>query len=518
MKNEGLRIWLARACCVSLFFILHSSFLIPEARAYDFAVRISNGDSLFFHIVDGGAVAVVAPVRGGDNFYLGHQQPSGVVAIPETVEWEGQRYAVTEIGDRAFCKCTKIQLVTMPATLERIGAFAFYGCTGIKGRISIGPNVKMIGASAFYGCTSIPEVNFRAEDCTFMGGSISTTVFGNCRSLKRVLIDEGVRRIPDYAFCGVDAITDSIDLPMSLREIGDYAFAYCSKMSDNLEIPDSVESVGECAYHQCHSLKSVSIGASVKKIGGRAFYHCIGLKRIKVKTIAPADITVTTFSDIGKMAKLSVPCVSKAIYEKNGFWKRVGAIESYGGCTFRVTGTVVDTVAGIVVGGGEYAYGEEVTLMAVCRAGYGFVGWTDGNRENPRGITVTGSMNFVAETQPSGIVRIVDTVYNVDTVYAEGYKVVHDTIDMVEEARSINDLEEVSFDGEKKKIKWNFPRREKVVSVSLYNPLGECVYFSDGRKGNIAMRRYPSGTYILRIETIRRVVRCRFFVNNGYGL
>ncbi len=485
-----------------------------EAKAYDFATRLSNGDSLFFNVTDASArqVCVVSPSKGGTNYYYGHQQPSGTVVIPAEVEYNGQQYTVTAIGDRAFAGCTKIQLVIMPETVESIGAYAFYGCTGMK-ILTIGVNVNRIGVSAFYGCTFLAEVHFRARECSSMGVSMSSTVFGNCRSLRKVVIDEGVRIIPDYAFCGVDALSDSIELPSTLRRIGDYAFAYCSSLNDNLVIPDSVETIGECAYHQCHSLKSLTLGSSVRSIGGRAFYHCIGMKRVTVKSFIPAEIALTSFSEISKTAKLRVPCVSKKLYEKHSFWKKVALMETYGKCTFTINGAMDTAVSGMVVGGGEYAFGDSVSLMAVCAAGYGFDGWTDGNLENPRRFVAMGSASFTATTRPSGTVTIVDTLYLVDTVYAEGYKVIHDTVDLVDVAKTINDVKEVTFDTEKKRLKWNFPRKETVVNVSLYNQIGVCVYSGDSRKGNINMRRLPSGFYIVRIETVRRVIRCRFFIN-----
>lgn len=487
-----------------------------EAKAYDFAIRLTNGDSLFFNVTDVVAhhVAVVPPVKGGTNCYYRHRQPSGAVIIPAKVINNGQEYVVTAIGERAFSGCTKVQLVTMPETVTQIGAYAFYGCTGIKGRVSIGVNVKSIGASAFYGCSSLSEVLFRARECEFMGGSMSMTVFGNCRNLRKVLVDRDVRRIPDYAFCGVDAIVDSISLPVSLQYIGKYAFAYCSSLSGSVVIPDSVETVGECAFHQCHALKGVTIGANVKQIGGRAFYHCVGLKRVKVNALYPPEIAVTTFSDIPKTVKISVPCVSKSLYTKSGFWKRLGNYETFGNCTFSVVGTMDNPQAGVVMGSGEYGFGDSVKLAVVCAAGYGFDGWSDGNRENPRVLVPKGSESFVAVTRPSGTIHIIDTIYRIDTVYAEGYKVIHDTVDIVEVAKSINGLKEVEFDKDSKRLKWNFPRSEKVVSVTLFNQSGECVYTGDGRKGRVNMRRHPSGSYIVRIETVRRVIRCRFFMSS----
>lgn len=487
-------------------------FVGLNAKAYDFAVRLSDGDSLFFNITDVNKhqVTVVPPVIGvTSNFYYRHQQPSGSLIIPSQVTYNGQSYEVTAIGERAFSGCSKIQMVSMPETVREIGAYAFYGCTGLKGRVSIGVNVRSIGASAFYGCSFLTEVLFRARECEFMGGSVSMTVFGNCRSLKKVIIDEGVKTIPDYAFCGVDAITDSILLPMSLRYIGNYSFAYCSSLAGGIHVPDSVETIGECAFHQCHSLKRVVIGANVKSIGARAFSHCVGVKRLNVKSLYPPAIAATTFSDIPRMMRISVPCVSKKLYEKSSLWKNIGNIESFGRCSFSIAGKMDDPQAGMVMGSGEYGFGDSVRLTVVCAAGYGFDSWSDGNRENPRTFSPTGNATFYAFTR--SLVSITDTLYRIDTVYADGIKIIHDTVDLVEVAHSINSIPEVQYDKERKRLKWSFPRKEKVVSVSLYNQSGVCVYTGDGRKGSIKMRRYTSGPYIVRIETIRRVIRCRFF-------
>ena len=505
---------------IAIALLLMGVFAL-EAKAYDFGIRLSNGDSLFFNVTDvqNRYVKVVPPRTGGTNHYYGHRQPSGAVIIPAKVKWKGTEYAVTAIGDRAFSGCSKMQLVVMPETVREIGAYAFYGCSGMKGKVSIGANVVRIGASAFYGCSALTEVLFRARDCEYMGGSVSMTVFGNCRSLRKVTVDEDVRRIPDYAFCGVDAISDSLVLPSSLAYVGKYAFAYCSSLGGGVTIPDGVESIGECAFHQCHSLKSVIIGASVKHIGGRAFYHCVGLKQVKVNPMYPPEIVVTTFSDIPKTAKFSVPCVSKRLYEKSGFWKRLGTFETFGSYTFAISGSMDNPEAGIVTGAGEYGLGDSVRLTAVCAAGFGFDGWNDGNRDNPRTFLPKGNENYVAMTRPSGTLIFHDTIYRVDTIYKDGYKVIRDTVDLQEVAITINDLKEVTFDKDRKRLKWNFPKSEKVVSVSLFNQAGECVYSGNGRKGSVNMKRLPAGSYIVRIETVRRVLRCRFFMgsDNAWG-
>ncbi|MBP3763624.1 MAG: leucine-rich repeat domain-containing protein [Bacteroidales bacterium] len=489
-------------------------------RAFDFAVRLSYGDTLFFSITDAARkqVMVVAPTSNAANFYIGHRQPSGVLSIPANVEHNGASYTVTAIGERAFSGCTSIGAVTIPSTVTSIGSYAFYGCTGLRGSIVIGENIQSIGNSAFYGCSSITEVIFRAENCREMGGSMSMTTFGNCRSLRHIRFVEGVRSIPEYAFCGLDGLTDSIQLPASLETIGSYAFAYCNSISGRLVIPDKVTSIGECAFHQCHSLTSLVLGASVRQIGGRAFYHCIGLKQVTLRANTPPEMAMTSFSEVKKGIPYKVPCVSKNLYSKHAMWKSFGPFSSYGSCHIRVSAYPDNAIAGTVTGAGQFNYGDSVKLTVVCSPGYGFIGWSDGDKDNPRRFIASDNLSVQARMQPLTTMLVRDTIYLVDTVYKEGYKVVHDTVDFIEETTSINNISEINLDSESKILRWQFSRREKVLSVSLYNQLGECIHYSNGRKGSLDMNRFSPGPYMVRVETMHRVLRTRFFVNTNKEL
>ncbi|MGM9746328.1 MAG: InlB B-repeat-containing protein, partial [Paludibacteraceae bacterium] len=52
---------------------------------------------------------------------------------------------------------------------------------------------------------------------------------------------------------------------------------------------------------------------------------------------------------------------------------------------------------GTVTGAGTYAYGTQVELTATPNAGYYFVQWSDGSKDNPRQVTVTGNATYTAE-------------------------------------------------------------------------------------------------------------------------
>ena len=63
---------------------------------------------------------------------------------------------------------------------------------------------------------------------------------------------------------------------------------------------------------------------------------------------------------------------------------------------YTVTVTSANDSMGTVSGGGEYAFGSEVTITATAAESYCFVSWSDGDTNNPRIITLTSDTAFVA--------------------------------------------------------------------------------------------------------------------------
>ena len=55
----------------------------------------------------------------------------GTVAIPESVEHEGDTYRVTGIDDYAFGNSPLLYSITLPGSVSSIGQEAFSGCTGL---------------------------------------------------------------------------------------------------------------------------------------------------------------------------------------------------------------------------------------------------------------------------------------------------------------------------------------------------------------------------------------------------
>ena len=85
-----------------------------SANAYDAKI---NG--IYYNLIE---KVKQAEVTDGDNKYIGD------IVIPESVEYNGVNYAVTEIGDGAFYGCRGLTSVTIPNSVTSIGYVAFADC------------------------------------------------------------------------------------------------------------------------------------------------------------------------------------------------------------------------------------------------------------------------------------------------------------------------------------------------------------------------------------------------------
>ena len=177
---------------------------------------------------------------------------------------------VTNIGDRAFYKCTSLTSITIPNSVTSIGLRAFSYCSSLAS-ITIPESVTSIGSMAFNGCSSLPiENNLRYAD-TYLVGAVNTT-------LSTYFIKEGTKWIGDWAFSNCSSLT-SITIPNSVTNIGDHTFYQASLTS--IAIPDNVRTIGGMSFYGCTRLTSVWIGKNLTSI---EFYACPSLVSIVVSS------------------------------------------------------------------------------------------------------------------------------------------------------------------------------------------------------------------------------------------
>ena len=221
---------------------------------------------------------------------------AGGVVIPDTVTYDGTKYAVKAIGAKAFNKCEQITSVILPKTLKSIGDNAFYNCRKLT-YINLPESLTTIGKWAFYDCEGITDITI-PESVTSIGigafrmsGLSSITISQNIKkiedntfsycSLTSITIPEGVSYIGVAAFDNCHRLK-SVKLPQTLTGIARTAFQFCDKL-ESIVIPDQVTSVGEYAFRDCNSLKSATFPKSLKSFYGYAFYNCTSLKEVTLR-------------------------------------------------------------------------------------------------------------------------------------------------------------------------------------------------------------------------------------------
>lgn len=153
----------------------------------------------------------------------------------------------------------EIKKVVLSEGITSIGAYAFYGCSGIRA-ISIPNTVRTIGRNAFFECTA----------------------------LELVVLSSTLSRIEYQAFYGCNSLA-VIDLPISLEYIGDRAFYLCESLV-TITVPRYAERMGKQVFAYCISLMRAQIDAYISELPEWTFYGCNNLSHVALsQTVKSID-------------------------------------------------------------------------------------------------------------------------------------------------------------------------------------------------------------------------------------
>ena len=236
------------------------------------------------------------------------EKVTGELNIPQEVtDADGTKYTVTEIGYRAFPgwkitkvvfpdtivhiekeafeNCTTLMEMELPAGLVSLGSYAFKGCTGLTGSITVpdscididngldgtgyseiilSKNITKLADNAFSSCENLEKIVL-PENLTEIGYG----TFQYCKELQDVNIPQHLKKISEKAFLGCEKLKKA-PLSDELVSIGVDAFKGCTSLSGTLVIPDSVEVIMERAFEGCTGLSGIQAGDGLKLLTGGA--------------------------------------------------------------------------------------------------------------------------------------------------------------------------------------------------------------------------------------------------------
>ena len=318
--------------------------------------RISGYGLITFHIGD----STYAPTEA--YVYDCEQSRSGHLNIPSSIEFAGNTYPVTSIGNNAFEGCSGLTSVTIGNSVTSIGDYAFRSCSGLTS-ITLPNSVTYIGYEAFRYCSGLTSITL-PENITY----IRSYAFSNTGVSPNVVIDSvtysvATAKIPESYYAtltdnssrisGYGLITfhigDSTYAPteafvydceqnrsghvdiLSSIEVGENtypvtsiggtytyygslgdsssysyeAFHYCSNIT-SVNIPNSITSIGSGAFYGCSGLASITLPNSITSIGNYAFEDCSGLTSITIPN-SVTSIGNSAFSHCSGLTSITLP-------------------------------------------------------------------------------------------------------------------------------------------------------------------------------------------------------------------
>lgn len=248
---------------------------------------------------------------------------------------------LVEIPSESFENAAALTTVTLPLTINKIGASAFSGCTSLTGfnfpkDANEKSNVTNIGNQAFEN-TGLTRFEFPETNGTL---TIGTKLFNGCENLTYVYISNSVN--PDQlgaAISGAPAISTFGTAPGSTLIFDDTnklmlavvdpeaenktykiikAYDKIPTVDGTFTIPSNVVEISPSVFTGMNYIKKIIIPASVKEIGDSAFENCFALEIVEITNAADnpsmlESIGASAFKNTISLKEITLPNSVKVI-------------------------------------------------------------------------------------------------------------------------------------------------------------------------------------------------------------
>ncbi len=170
--------------------------------------------------------------------------------------------SVRVIGDSAFENCGYLERVNIPAGVTKIGAGAFFFCSGLE-RADV-EDLAGWCAISFDGLGANPlsyaKLYLNDEPVTVLTipaqvEKVGAYAFSGCSGITTVIIEDGVTAVGDHAFVWCFDLT-TVTLADSVTEIGTEAFLGSSKLR-TVSLPEGLTAIESGAFQWCEKLSRI---------------------------------------------------------------------------------------------------------------------------------------------------------------------------------------------------------------------------------------------------------------------
>ena len=275
---------------------------------------------------------------------------------------------VTALGENFLRDNTKIEKITIPASIKRIPDYAFYQCTKLR-EVVLNEGLEEIGRYAFDSC-KLKRIIIPSS-CT----TIEQFAFENNKDLYHVYLPSSVETVEQFAFYSINSsayiciehssvpswgsywssgatvytsctkLVEGEDFNYAIRNFsGNYAatvlrLSETTSQLQNYTFPDEIENIsdirvaqslfknnvyirsvnlssvtriGDYAFSGCSNLNSVTFSNTLTVIGSHAFDSCSSLTSVSIPD-GVTDIQSFAFDSCTNLAYIYIPASAKTI-------------------------------------------------------------------------------------------------------------------------------------------------------------------------------------------------------------